>query len=342
VAFGANSFVAASSDGTIISSSDGDTWEDRSDIVDNAILTSVAFGGGVFVVGGRTSGVPQLAKAAVYTSTNGGQDWNDLSVDLSWGQGLYPVSICFGNDKFLAAISGSKAMKTCDATSNGVKYWTNVSGLPEQADGYNLISATYVENKFVVLGTKTTGEAVVLNSADAASWAAIPFPENIKRVKSATYAKNAYIAAADSGNIYAYMNNSWIPQGKATNRHLSTIYSGNSIILAAGANGAMLYSEAPPTSIRHTSAPRNAASSKGGAMNLSRLGRAPAVTLSFTPNGAGTLAVYSLNGRQLYKARLGAGERNLRLPERVMSSGSVIIRYSETGRVVSQRFQFVR
>jgi len=339
-AFGDGKYVAVGSDGTIVSSSNGDTWE--GDVVDDVILTSVAFGGGVFVAGGRTTGIAQTGKAVIYSSTDG-KVWNDQSNDLTgWNQGQYPVSMCFGKDKIIAAVSGNKSMKTCDATSGGVKYWSNVSTLPEQADGYAMVSAAYTDNKFVVLGTKSTGEAVVLNSEDAENWQAFPIPQEIKWVRSATFAKGANIAVADSGNIYAYVNNSWILQGKSTNRNLSTIYSGNDVILAAGANGALLYSDVAPTSIRHTSAPRKAAASKNGVMSLARIGRTSAVTLSFTPNNAGTVAVYSLNGKQLYKTRLDAGERSVRLPERVMSSGSVIVRYSSGGRTVSQRFQFVR
>jgi len=346
VAFGANRFVAVSGDGAVISSANGDAWEDHIEGGD-AVFTAVAFGGSTFVACGRTPGEAKQSKAVIYTSTNG-QTWTDRSIDLTgWSDGQYPASLSFGGGKFLAAVSGTtKAMKTCESDGTGAnvgKYWSSgVIPLPDQADGYNIVSSVYVDSKFVALGTKTTGEAVVLSSADASSWQAFPIPENIKGVRSATYAKDTYIAVADSGNIYAYMSGSWIQQGKATNRNLSTVYSGNGIILAAGANGAMLYSEAPPTSVRHASTPRAAASSKGGLMSLERARRAPAVTLSFTPNSAGTIAVYTLGGRQLYKARLVAGERSARLPERAMSNGSVIVRYSGGGRVVNQRFQFVK
>jgi len=348
VTYGANRFVAVGDSGVVISSADGNTWTDHSQNTGGELFTSVAFGGTTFIAGGRTQGVAAQSKVVVYTSTDG-QAWTNYeSNDLSggWSQGQYIASLCFGNEKFIAAVMGVGATKTlreCGATGREVgKYWSNVSDLPGEADGYLLGSAVYTDNKFVVLGTKITGEAVVLNSADAVSWQAFPISsEEIKWVRSATYAKGANIIVADSGNIYAYLENRWIQQGKATNRHLSTIYSGNNVILAAGVNGAMLYSEAPPTSIRHTPAPRGAASSKG-VMSLERSRRAPAVTLSFTPNGAGTIAVYSLSGKRLYKARLSAGERSVRLPERIMSSGSLIVRYSGDGRVLNQRFQFVR
>jgi len=347
VAFGANRFVAVSSDGVITTSTaDGETWNDYK--AGDEVFTSVAFGGKTFIAGGRTPGMVAQSNVVVYTSTDGKAWAGYNATDLSgWKPGQYIASLSSGDGKFLAAVGGANnVLMVCDDGSNASvvgKYWSGVSDLlPSEADGYNLVSASYVDGKFVVLGTKTTGEAVIINSADPEKgWTAVSIPD-IKGLRAAAYAKNTFFAVGDSGDVYARLNNAWYLQPKATNRNLSAIYSGNGVILAAGAGGAMLYSNAEPTSINHASTPRAAVSSKGGVMRLSRLGRAPAVTLSFTPNSAGTIAVYSLSGRQLYKTRLGVGERSVSLPERVMSSGSVIVRYSESGRTVSQRFQFVR
>jgi len=337
VAFGGGKFVAVGDGGVIIYSADGDTWTPGEGVDNSSILTSVAFGGGKFVVGGKTSG-----NFAVITVSTDGQHWNSQDVEIAWGVGKFPVSLCFGKDKFLAAVMGTKSMKTCEA-AGALQYWDDV-GLPNEADEYSIVSTVYANEKFVATGTKRTGEAIVLNSADGDSWQAISVPSNIKGLKSATYAKGTNIAVGDSGNIYAVFGGEWKLQGKATNRDLSAIFSvpGKAIVLAAGAKGAMLYTEAEPTSVKHAAAPRAAASSKTGLMRVNRFGRTPVVTLSFTPNSAGAIAVYSLSGRQLYKTRLVAGERNVSLPERAISNGSVIVRYSGGGRVVNQRFQFVR
>ncbi|MDR2591524.1 MAG: hypothetical protein LBC59_01795 [Chitinispirillales bacterium] len=344
VAFGANKFVAVSDNGVIISSGDGNTWTDHN--IGEAVFTSVAFGGTTFIAGGRTPGMPAQSQVVIYTSANGA-DWSGYAVtDLSGWQtsGEYIASLCSSGDKFIAAVGGgaTKALKECAATGSNVgRYWSSVPGLPDAADGYPMTSAVYVNDKFVVLGVKATGDAVLINSDNGTSWTPIAIP-NIKGLRAATYAKSHYFAVGDSGGVYAHMSGSWIQQGKGTtNRNLSTVYSDNNAIIAAGVGGVILHSTAEPTSVKHASTPR-AASSKGGVMRLSRLGRASTVTLSFTPNSAGAIAVYSLSGRQLYKARLGAGERSARLPERVMSNGSVIVRYTGDGRVVSQRFQLVR
>ena len=347
VAFGANRFVAVGDGGTIISSADGNTWTPYEGVSSTEILTSVAFGSGVFVVGGR-DGTEQTGTPIIKASTDG-LSWTDQSSSITkWGYGKFPISLCFGKGKFINAIKGTNMIKICEAgTVDEAKYWTDIT-ITALPDGYGLISVAYANEKFVAVGAKATGEAVVLNSADGESWQALPENAIVKKVRSATYAKGAYIAVGDSGNVYAYLssNNSWHLQGKATNRDLYAIYSATSsskeIVLAAGAKGAILYTESAPTSVKHASAPRVATSSKTGVMCISRTGRTSAVTLSFTPNSAGTIAVYSLSGRQLYKTRLGAGERSASLPERAVSTGSVIVRYSGGGRVVNQRFQFVR
>ncbi len=351
VAFGGNRFVAVSGNGITVNSANGDEWTDGQPLGGDSI-TSIAFGDGIFIAGGRTGSLGSY-KTAIYKSTDG-QQWTGLYITPTngWDQGEYMVSLCFGDGKFLAAAGGTGATAaplrvTIGATATLGEYWGKVeagasSGLPSDAA---MVSAVYSGNKFIAVGAKSGGASVVIHSGDASSWTVLS--GDIRQVRSAASASiggasATFVAVADSGNVYAYINNAWVRQGRATNRNLYTVYSGNNIILAAGANGAMLYSNAPPTSVRPSSASRVATSSKAGIMTLDRVGRTSSVTLSFTPNKAGTIAVYSLSGRQLYKARLGVGERSARLPERVMSSGSVIVRYSGEGRNVSQRFLLVR
>jgi len=344
VAFGAGKFVAAGDNGAIITYDNaGDRWTDYS-VGAGENLTSVAFGDGVFMIGGKTGSgsLGDSYKPIIYRSEDGANwDVNTLTDMSGWDEREYVNSLCYGNGKFLAAVGGKNGALRIGG-KNGL-YWEVAQGLSAAAD-YPMISTVYAENKFIAVGTKSDGVSIVLNSADAENWQALP--SEVRKVRSATLAaiggSPTYIAVADSGNIYATVNGSWYLQSKVTNRNLSTVYSGGGFALAAGAKGAMLFSDAPPTSVKHASAPRAAKSSKGGLMSLNRAGRTSAVTLSFTPVKAGAITVYSLNGRQLYKTRLGAGERSALLPERVMSNGSVIVRYSGEGRNVSQRFQIVR
>jgi hypothetical protein len=343
VAFGDGKFVAVGGS-KITASADGETWSEYTS-ESNYDFTSVAYGKNKFVVGGKNPGAGLVGQSAVILTSGNGAEWSEEEL-TGWTTVYYPVSLCFGGGKFLAAVGSSSSspanrmLKVSDSEVPG-KFWSNVDA-EQLPDGYRMVSVAFSDNQFVAVGRKQTDEAVVLNSGDAASWQAKPVQETVKGVRSATYAKNFYIAAADSGNIYAYINNTWVLQYKATRRNLYTIYSSGNAVIAAGADGALLYSEAVPVSVRYASAPRGSASPAVAAMSLERAGGASTVTLSFTPDRAGTIAVYSLNGKLLYRARLGIGERSARLPGRALPNGSVIVRYSGGGKAVSQRFQFVR
>jgi hypothetical protein len=357
VAYGAGKFVAVGNKGAIFSSPDGKEWTNHSgDAGETENFTSVAFGGSgadaAFIAGGwapppGTAGTNPTANSIgiIYTSANG-TEWSGIAPNDMTGvgaSGMYVAALCFGGGKFLAAVGTGGKLKHSSPGSYLGKFWSAVN--LAEAEGYTIKSVTYANDRFIAVGAKGTDTAVILYSENVESgWAATSGLRGIRGVKSATYAKNTHIAVADSGNIYAYLNNTWILQPKATTRDLSAIYASGNAIVAAGAGRAILYSESQPVSVRYAANRRGAASPAAAAMSLERSRGAATVTLSFTPNKAGTISVYSLNGRQIYKARLGAGERSARLPERAMSSGSVVVKYSGDGgdRAVTQRFQIVR
>ena len=340
VAYGAGRFVAVGDSGAIFSSADGEQWSDHSR--PGFMFTSVAFGADAFIAGGRT----EIGKYIIFVSTDG-QNWVEES-PTGWSATYYPATLCYGNGKFFAgggSVSGSSngVLKYAEHSAGDRtpgKFWTDAQ-LPDEAKSYRITSITYANNdRFVALGTTTIGTGVVLSSTDGVSWNVMPAPS---RAKSATYGKGYYLVAADSGNIYESQNGqTWAPHRKATNRNLNTIFFGNDIALAAGASGAMLYLPGDRISVRHTPAsgrsPRHA---RGMSMDNAR--KSPVVTLSFTPDRPGTIAVYSLTGRQLYKKRVAAGERAVSLPPgRITSNGSVIVKYTGAGRTESKRFQMVQ
>jgi hypothetical protein len=348
VAYGAGRFVAVGDSGALYSSADGEAWAKHGD-ADGAMLSSVAFGDGKFLAGGKTYGVG-ASLIAVYASSDG-QSWEELDPG-SWSKSTqYPIYMCYGGDRFLAVVgsifggNSSREIKYSLGGANAGKFWS--TALSENDNNHNIVSIAYASGKFVAVGAGATNAAsktAVLSSSDGANWETMALPDAIGGARSATFAKGFYVVAADSGNIYASANGAqWGLQHKATNRNLQTVYFGNDILLAAGAAGTMLYSAAAPSSINHNIASRKVPSQANGIMSISRAHRAPVVTLSFTPSKPGTIAIYSLAGKQLYKTRLSAGERSAQLPERLkMSSSNVIIRYTGDGKSISQRFQFIR
>jgi len=338
VAFGGGKFVAVGDSGAIFTSANGESWEKYDGSDASTMFTSVAFGAGKFLVGGKAS-IGVQGGASLLVSSDAGQTWNDVSVNSSWPQSQWPVALCHSGasaGKFFGASSNGEIRSTVDGTFTAK---VNV----EAAPSHKVTALTYADNKFVALGTfATSNVTIVLSSDDGASanWTTSgPVPAG---TKSVTFAKGYYLLAADSGNIYGSTNGQvWTPHRKTTHRNLNTIYSENGIILAAGASGAMLYLAGEPISVRHTPASNRTTLSASG-MTIDNARKSPAVTLSFTPNKPGTLSVYSLTGKQLYKKRVNAGEKTVNLPSRIASNGSVIVRYSGDGRTVAKRFQMVK
>lgn len=342
VAYGGGKFIAVGDSGAIFSSADGQAWADHSltGINRNTMLAAVAFGGNVFVAVGSTS-PGQFGAPGIYVSSDG-QNWAEELNQTGWPSTVHPTSIAFGNGKFVAGGSSNGLIKVSDAsgTSPG-RYWTDapLTG----ASGHRIEHITYVDNKFIALGRSSGGVAsIVLSSADGTSWTLM---QNAPATaKSATFAKGYYVVAADSGNVYSSMNGAeWLPQKKATTRNLTTIFSDGNALIAGGVGGTMLYSFETPVSITHRPASPSQAYAGKPAMIMDNARKSPAVTLSFTPEKPGTIAVYSLTGKQVFKKRMGAGERSVQLPGRITSNGTVIVRYAGgDGRVVTQRFQMVR
>jgi hypothetical protein len=337
VAYGAGRFVAVGDSGAIFSSADGNSWERSDDADAGMMLGSVAFGNGIFIAAGRAAMGPNSWAPAILTSADG-RAWTDRSADVSsaWGS-IQPAAVGFGGGTFVAAGSSNGSMKISSGSDG--RFWSSVT-LPDEAQSYRIVSVAYSENRFVALGTTAIGAAMALSSADGLAWTAMPAPAGSK---SATFAKGFYMIAADSGYIYASQNGSnWVPQGRVTNRNLQTIYFADNVLLAAGAAGAMLYSAETPSevSIRH-GAQASRKTSRAFSITMENARSAPTVRLSFAPEKPGTISVYSLSGKQLYKKRLNAGERAAQLPKRAMN-GSVIVRYAGDGMTISERFQMIR
>ncbi|MCL2183458.1 MAG: hypothetical protein FWB85_08320 [Chitinispirillia bacterium] len=342
VTYGAGRFVAVGDSGAIFSSADGDTWTDHSLPQDSRdiMLKSAAFGEGAFIIGGKTPVGGALGGPSIYSSTDG-QNWTEQISLSNWLPPEFPVSMAFGAGKFVAADSstnGSLKYANVNATSPG-RYWSNVT-LPGTVS-HRIVQVTYTGDRFVALGVTGGGAAaIMLSSTDGTVWTitqGVP-----ATARSITYAKNHYIVAADSGRIYASATGGqWHVLSKATNRNLTAIYfDGTNTMYAAGVAGTMLVSTEQPVSVRHTTAPRKASGKWG--MTLDNTRRPPTVTLSFTPEKPGTISLYTLTGKQIFKKTVGAGERSVRLPSK-MINGTVIVKYSGgDGRTAVQRFRIVR
>jgi len=332
VAFGNGKFAAVGDSGALYVSDDGAAWSDKSRI-NRMTFTGVAFGNGKFVVVGHMDNT-----ACIITSENSGQDWAEVTNASSSWPSMYPVSLGYGAGKFVAG-SSTGALRSSEA---GI-YWSNET-LPAAVGGsYRYKSVAYINNSgFVVAGaTAAEDNFTIITSPDGTNWAAIPPPPSMK-VRSVTFAGNFYVAVGDSGKIQASPNGQqWSAQNVATNKNLQTVHVNGNTMIAGGADGALLYSNENPISVRYAQASRGA-SARALGMTLERTGKTPVISLSFTPRTTGVIEVYSLTGKQLYRKNVGAGERRVSLSRRAAASGSVIVKYTGDGKTVTRRFQMAK
>jgi hypothetical protein len=102
VAFGAGTFVVVGTGGTILTSSDGLAWTDRSTAVSPSLyLTGITFGNGLFVGCANTS--PSFS---VITSRDG------ISWSAAPGKAWYPQCVAYGNGTFVVGGSVSATSRT--------------------------------------------------------------------------------------------------------------------------------------------------------------------------------------------------------------------------------------
>jgi hypothetical protein len=341
VTYGAGAFIAVGGSGIIFKSTDGDTWTR----VGNNIaapgdsLMSVAFGvlgiENTFVAVGRNGQSELTALRIIRVSTDAGENWSDFSG--AWAGGEFPNTISFGNGQFVINCrqqAGRVRTSVAPRTT-----WTT-----QQIEGASWIESIVYSGEVFTAFDGTS--AFTSTTANDGSWTAISGGQLPASTKKVIAAKGYYIAVASGSGVMASMpmsGGTWSNLPRATNRELNTIYfDGNDVLLAAGVDGAMLYSTENPVSIRHNIT-RTSRSTSTYNMRLETGRGAPVISLSFAPERAGTIAVYSLTGRQLYRTNVGANQRSIQLPRRAIPSGSVIVRYiGGDGITVSQRFQVVR
>jgi len=339
VTYGDNMFVAVSSTGGIFATkNNGDEWEMVDPPVGGDTLVGVAYNDVIkcFVAMGKT-GAPY---PAIYTSDDGLKWTRHSGQTVTWNNmNVQPTSIVFAGGKFWAGSTESGQIYTSD---NIGTQWTIVE--PPAFSGMIVTSITYANGKFTgVLEASSVGAGNMLfssNDAAGTQWQTFPLPPS--PIKSVTYAGGHYIAVGDSGKIFtSTTGQSWSMRTRMTNRNLTTVYGDeNNVLLAAGANGAMLYSTIPQLSVRHKSLVNRTAHSAKMSIDTHR--STPKLTLSFPAQKDAKLTFYSLNGKTLYTHRLKAGEISAELPKRLIRNGVVIAQYTSGDQKFSQRFQFTK
>lgn len=162
IAFGNDMFVAGGVGPTqLLTSSDGVTWTSRDSGLTNAFLNSITYGNHLFLALGTawTNGT----NVGVVVTSPDGINWTSRTsvIPYDYNDRVYGAKdIAYGNNQFVVARSQSGTLLT---SSDGLT-WSNVSA------SSNTTLVTFGGNEFLVLGSDTNGNSIVLTSPNGVTW----------------------------------------------------------------------------------------------------------------------------------------------------------------------------
>jgi photosystem II stability/assembly factor-like uncharacterized protein len=211
VAYGATHFVAVGAGGTILSSPDGATWTAQTAPETADDITTIAYGGGVFLVGTSAGG-----------STNGGRVHKSADDGLTWtaattpgftdNNGNYSTCLAYGNGMFVVTHDAENLLTGGQPflyySTNAGTTWTQVSFAPQTLSNsgnmqWTTAACAFVNGQFVLVFKRGQYQAYAgYMTADAQNFTPLRLP----RPRSAEYSAiafvggNYYIGRAD-GNI---------------------------------------------------------------------------------------------------------------------------------------------
>lgn len=254
-------FIAVGGSGTILTSSDGDTWSQQTSGT-SEWLNGIAYGNGVFVAIGDFGTIltssdgthwilldPSAIKpystthhldgitfgnnifvavgtlGAILTSTDGAS-WTNRTTGSDYLHG-----VVYGNNSFVA-VGGSGAVLT---SPDGATWTERTSGTFNYLEG-----VAYGNNTFVAVGAYGT----ILTSPDGSTWTSISITPPINyHLYGVIYdsADGEFIAVGEAGTILTSADGvAWTLSLSETTYSLYGLTYGDNIVVAAGENGTIL------------------------------------------------------------------------------------------------------
>lgn len=218
VIYGNDTFVAAGNTGTILTSANGQIWEEQiNPITSNseATLKAVAFGNGVFVAVG-IEGIILISK--------NGKDWGIRTS----GTKVQLNDIGFGNGTFVAVGDNGIIL-----TSRDGQNW-DLSIVTDTSDEY--YGVTFGNGTYVAVGR----DGVIISSTDGDNW--IPQVSGTENwLRGITFGNGNFVAVGENGTIISSGNAvNWAAQGSGTAFSLNDIAFNNGTFVAVGGGGALL------------------------------------------------------------------------------------------------------
>ena len=223
VMFSGSQFIALGTDGSILTSADGNTWILSTNPVPSGGATgprmnSLAFG----IVSNATIYVAVGDGGHIFTSP----DLVTWTAASPTGNNLYNVS--FPNGSFVATGANGTLLTSADAIT-----WTLPNSIPSTSNA--LRGATFGAGSYVVVGDAGT----ILTSTDGTSWSLItpapPLTQDLRAIRFGT----RFVAVGQAGNV-AYSDDAinWLTTSSGSTANLAAVIFTPGMYLAVGASGA--------------------------------------------------------------------------------------------------------
>lgn len=207
--------IATGAGGSIVTSTNGETWTTRSSGVSVALNGVASNNSGTRVVAVGDGGtVITSTDAATWTTVTSG-----TTTDLA--------AVGYGNGRYVAVGAGGAMITSTDGTT-----WSaGTSGVTA-----NLTQAGYSNSTYWATGANGT----LLTSADGLTWTARSTGVTAP-LRSLTYGNGLWLAVGDNGTLLTSPDLvTWTAQPGLTSEHLYAAVYGSQFVLA-GANGVRLY-----------------------------------------------------------------------------------------------------
>jgi hypothetical protein len=221
VMFSGSQFIALGTDGSILTSADGNTWTSAASIPSGGAagprMNSIAFG----LVSGATIYVAVGDGGNIFTSTDNFLTWTTVSTT---GSDLYNVS--FPNGSFVATGANGTLLTSADAST-----WTVVQNLPTSSA---LRGTTFGTGLYVVVGDAGT----ILTSPDLTTWNPVtpaPLTQDLRAIRFGTR-----FVTVGQGGMVAYSDDAinWSLSSVPGLPDLASIIFTPGMYLAVGTTGA--------------------------------------------------------------------------------------------------------
>jgi uncharacterized repeat protein (TIGR02543 family) len=218
VAYGNGTFVSVGGNGSIITSSDGVTWTNRTSGISDT-LNGVTYGNGTFVAVGGSGSILASPDGAAWTIRSSGIS------DTLYG-------VTYGNGTFVA-VGGTTTSPYCWGgpilTSPDGVTWT----IENSGSDLCIFSVTYGNGTFVAVGGNGKSAGTILISPDGVTWTATILVGTV--LSGVTYGNGIFVAVGRSGAILTSPDGmTWTIRTSGTNSDLSGVTCGNGIFVAIG------------------------------------------------------------------------------------------------------------